>query len=126
MPNFPILFTVSNDSTATVISNFELDISSEWATSIVTFESGKEQRKPLRSREIAVFTLRFPGASEDDTGTLFDFFKARKGRYGKFTVTHPYSAGVTLSMRYDDDLSEHAEVFAESVRRYGVRLRQVL
>ena len=63
----------------------------EYSTLIFESDSGKEKRRSKRSQAIRTLDCFLESESEEAVDLIWDFFKARKGRYDTFWVKFPTS-----------------------------------
>jgi uncharacterized protein (TIGR02217 family) len=67
----------------------------EFSTLIFQADSGKEKRRAKWSRPIRTLNCSLGNQSETGVGLIWDFFKARQGKYDTFWVKFPTSYKVT-------------------------------
>jgi phage-related protein len=91
-------------------------------------ESGKEQRrsKGLPRRK---FTLKFDKTTNynDDAQEIWDFFRARKGRFEKFLWDYKKADGSVeeVTVRFDED-NLSREAFLTKAYSFGLTLIEVI
>jgi len=94
----------------------------KYNTLITKFESGKEQRRSKGSPK-RKFQLKFE-KQETPADEIYNFFKARKGKFEVFNWTHPRT-GEVIKVRFGvDKLSR--EVFYDLMFKFGLPLVEVL
>ena len=78
----------------TFTPEFGLQEDVEYSTLIFQADSGKEKRRSKWSRPIRMLNCSLNNQSEDGVALIWDFFKARKGKYDTFWVKFPTSYAV--------------------------------
>lgn len=78
----------------TFTPEFGLQEDVEYSTLIFQADSGKEKRRSKWSCPIRMLNCSLNNQSEDGVAFIWDFFKARKGKYDTFWVKFPTSYAV--------------------------------
>ena len=74
---------------------FGLQEDVEFSTLVFQADSGKEKRRAKWSRPVRTISCSLNNQSEAGIGLMWDFFKARQGKYDPFWVKFPTSYKVT-------------------------------
>lgn len=74
---------------------FGLQEDVEFSTLVFQADSGKEKRRAKWSRPVRTISCSLNNQSEAGVGLIWDFFKARQGKYDPFWVKFPTSYKVT-------------------------------
>ena len=100
----------------------------QYNTLVTQFESGKEQRrsKGLPRRK---FKLKFEkeNMSNNEAQQIWDFFRARKGKFEAFHWDYTHSDGTVeeVKVRFaQDELSR--DVFMETIYKHGLDFIEVI
>ena len=100
----------------------------KYNTLVTQFESGKEQRR-FKSLPRRKFQLNFEKQNMTNTEAqnIWDFFKARKGRYGSFLWDYKKSDGTVeeVTVRFAQD-ELNRDVFMETLYNHGLKLIEVI
>lgn len=75
--------------------DFVYEAGDKWRTLVSEFESGKEQRRSMWSKQLAQFIVRKKAVSKTDIQSLRSFFNARKGSLDYFWFDNPDDNKVT-------------------------------
>jgi hypothetical protein len=98
MASFPLLKT--NAVTQYPSSRF-----SEFATGVLRFVDGTEQRYRQMRQSVRRWVLRLSQVSEEELYAIEDFFASRQGQAGSFAFTDPWDG-----VEYPDCSFEHDEL----------------
>ena len=79
----------------TFTPEFGLQEDVEFSTLVFQADSGKEKRRAKWSRPVRTLSCSLNNQSESGVGLIWDFFKARQGKYDSFWVKFPTSYKVT-------------------------------
>ena len=79
----------------TFTPEFGLQEDVEFLTLVFQADSGKEKRRAKWSRPVRTISCSLNNQSESGIGLMWDFFKARQGKYDPFWVKFPTSYKVT-------------------------------
>lgn len=92
----------------------------EFKTQISEFEGPMEQRHSKWANGRHHFNLKYENMTNTQIDTLWDFYKARKGRGETFTLVNPRNS-VSHNVRFKDDMTSR-EWFAADLHRIGLNL----
>ena len=96
MANFPILKTGA-------IAQYPLTTQVQFATNVVSFMDGSEQRYPAVPGQLRQWTIRLDLLDETELNTTLEFFRAQNGGAGVFSFTDPTDGTVYPSCRFGAD-----------------------
>lgn len=100
----------------------------EYTTLITQMESGKEQRRSKgEPRRTFRLTFEKSNTSSDDAQDIWDFYKARLGRFEPFYFPWVDAEGneEDVKVRFDTDTLSR-NTFLKTIYNFGLRLREVL
>ena len=98
----------------TFTPEFGLKEDVEYSTLIFESDSGKEKRRSKRSQGIRTLDCFLESESEEAIDLIWNFFKARKGRYDTFWVKFPTSwklEGAAVGIGNDIDTVFNLDIF---------------
>jgi len=96
MASFPTLKTGA-------IAQYPLTTQVQFATNVVSFMDGSEQRFPAFSSLLRRWTIRLDLLDETELNATLEFFRAQSGVAGVFSFTDPADGTVYPSCRFASD-----------------------
>jgi hypothetical protein len=96
MASFPTLQTEA-------IAQYPLTTQVQFATNVVRFMDGSEQRFPVFSTPLRQWTIRLDLLDEGELNATLQFFRAQSGGTGIFSFTDPADGTVYPSCRFVSD-----------------------
>ncbi len=99
MSSFPTLSTGA-------IAQYPLACTQQFATDVVLFTDGTEQRYGRFASPLRQWTLRFSLLTETELAALLEFFQQQQGGAGTFSFTDPNDGAVYESCRFASDVVE--------------------
>ena len=116
------------------LAKFDFEYNNSWEdeigfkTIVTKFESGKEQRRSKRGPK-RKFRLQFDKTTNynNDAQAMWEFFKARKGKFEPFLFGYKKSDGTVeeVKVRFAQD-SMSREAFLNKAYGYGLEFIEVL
>ena len=99
MASFPALKTGA-------AAQYPLTTQTQFATNVVKFMDGSEQRFPGYATPLRRWTIRLDLLDEAESNAVLDFFRAQSGSAGMFSFTDPADGTIYPSCHFVPDSME--------------------
>ncbi len=99
MASFPTLSTGA-------IAQYPLGCTQQFATDVLQFTDGTEQRYRRFAAPLRQWTLRFSMLTETEMAALLEFFQQRQGAAETFSFTDPNTGAVYPGCRFASDIAQ--------------------
>lgn len=99
MASFPTLSTGA-------IAQYPLGCTQQFATDVLQFTDGTEQRYRRFAAPLLQWTLRFSLLTETELAALLEFFQQQQGAAGTFSFTDPNTGTIYPTCRFATDIAQ--------------------